>query len=192
MFPEIITCKKCGEAKPSTEFYFRNSRLGQNKGHPRIIIESSGCKKCRIIRQSKTYIKKDIDYSSLTTEKRIKRLFINLKQRAKEYGMEFNLDYQFLLQMYQNQGACCAVSGIRFIERREAGTRYSPHQPSLDRIDSKKGYTKDNVQFVLTAINMGKNSWPLDEVIKIWKCVIAKNRKQSSQSTQQIDLINER
>jgi hypothetical protein len=35
---------------------------------------------------------------------------------------------------------------------------------SIDRIDSKKGYIKDNIQFVCMAINQMKSDLTLDEL----------------------------
>lgn len=34
----------------------------------------------------------------------------------------------------------------------------------MDRIDSSKGYTKDNVEFVCRFINLGKNGYSKKEV----------------------------
>lgn len=42
----------------------------------------------------------------------------------------------------------------------------SPWLASLDRIDSSKGYTKDNIQFVTMFANYAKNSFTHDEMIQ--------------------------
>ena len=55
----------------------------------------------------------------------------------------------------------CEMSGIPFSEK---GTEWfrNPWSPSLDRIDSKKGYTPDNVRIVLCAVNAAMNEWGED------------------------------
>ena len=45
---------------------------------------------------------------------------------------------------------------------------------SLDRIDSRKGYTIDNVHWVLKAVNIMKNTYPLSFFVAICRKVVAK------------------
>ena len=45
---------------------------------------------------------------------------------------------------------------------------------SLDRIDSKKGYTIDNVQWVYKKINMMKQNYDQKEFVNLC-CLIAEN-----------------
>ena len=52
--------------------------------------------------------------------------------------------------------------------------RYSGNL-SIDRIDSKVGYTKDNIQIVLKEVNLMKNTLSHEEFIKICKLVTATN-----------------
>jgi hypothetical protein len=40
-----------------------------------------------------------------------------------------------------------------------ARTKISPYAPSLDRIDCRKGYTKDNVRIVVYALNVMLMDW---------------------------------
>lgn len=47
-----------------------------------------------------------------------------------------------------------------------------PAAPSLDRIDSGKDYTLDNVQMVLQVVNMMKNDMPQGVFIEVCQSVI--------------------
>ena len=47
---------------------------------------------------------------------------------------------------------------------------------SIDRIDSSKGYTKDNIQLVCSAANMMKGYMEYNELIQFCKAII-KNKK---------------
>jgi hypothetical protein len=44
-----------------------------------------------------------------------------------------------------------------------------PLQASLDRINPKKGYQTDNVQFVSLAANLAKNDWSHNQIAEIWE-----------------------
>lgn len=43
---------------------------------------------------------------------------------------------------------------------------------SIDRIDSSKGYTRDNVVLVCSSINVMKNSHSIDEFINLCRSVV--------------------
>jgi hypothetical protein len=58
----------------------------------------------------------------------------------------------------------CAISG------REVSFRLGDvNKASLDRIDSNKGYTLDNVQIVTTIANMMKRNWLQEDIIALAK-----------------------
>jgi hypothetical protein len=75
----------------------------------------------------------------------------------------------------QLASGCCAVTGLPFhVEINRA--RKHPRAPSLDRIDSAKGYTTDNVRVVLWAVNTGCMEWGLDEYLAIASAAVANNQ----------------
>ena len=74
------------------------------------------------------------------------------KSRAKAQGLEFALDIDWLMA----QPFMCAVTGSKFVTPARG---HGPLAPSLDRIDSKKGYTKDNVRLVVLWYNIAKREW---------------------------------
>ena len=51
----------------------------------------------------------------------------------------------------------------------------SPYVPSLDRVDSNKGYTMENVVLCCWAVNVGKNNFPLQTYLDVCKEVAKKN-----------------
>jgi hypothetical protein len=52
---------------------------------------------------------------------------------------------------------------------------YNNNTASLDRIDSSKGYTKDNIQWVHTMVNMSKNKYDNNKFIEMCKLVAINN-----------------
>lgn len=56
----------------------------------------------------------------------------------------------------------CEVTGLPFSWTRYAKRTIRPMAPSVDRIDSSKGYTRDNVRLVIFAANCAMGSWGED------------------------------
>jgi hypothetical protein len=63
----------------------------------------------------------------------------------------------------------CAISGVLIVL-----TPKSSRTASLDRIDSAKGYTTDNIQWVHKTINIIKWNLSCDQFIK-WCKIVARN-----------------
>ena len=91
--------------------------------------------------------------------------------RCSHNGMEFNLDREWAEKIYTGY---CELTKISFILD---GERQSPYSLSLDRIDNKKGYTKDNCRFILLSINMMKGIGTDNEMYKIAKALIDERKK---------------
>ncbi len=85
-------------------------------------------------------------------------LIRSLKQRAKIMKIEFDLDVNFIDEMYTAQNGKCALTKIDFMFEKQDSSR-RPFAPSIDRIDSKLGYTKDNVRLVCIVVNLSLNEF---------------------------------
>ena len=66
------------------------------------------------------------------------------KQRAKLKSREHSITLEDIKDLYPVDGKC-PVFGFN-LEFNDAGFRET--SPSIDRIDSDKGYTKDNIQII--------------------------------------------
>ena len=84
------------------------------------------------------------------------KFFSNVKYEAARRGIEFDLTIDFLDGLIRGQSHKCYYTELPI----DAKTRDSI-TASLDRLDSSKGYTKDNVHFVIKDVNMMK--WTLKE-----------------------------
>lgn len=74
------------------------------------------------------------------------------KTRANKNDWEIDIDLDYLCGLYVKQNGKCGMSNV-FMETAGQGDQ----SVSLDRIDSSKGYTKDNVQLTCWRINNAKN-----------------------------------
>ena|SRR3990167_864845 len=138
-----------------------------SSGHPR----SCGCLKHRISKHriSKHRIGSENPqwkgYGEISG-----RYFKNLKKGAKRRKIEFLISVEEIWNLFLNQNRKCALSGkeIFFSLTR---LRYKEQTASLDRIDSNKGYTIDNIQWVHKDINQMKTNFKEDIFINYCKLI---------------------
>lgn len=84
------------------------------------------------------------------------RLWSATRSRAKKNSLEFDIPLGFIEGVLER--GVCQVTGIPFDT--EEVLRKRPWIPSVDRIDSKRGYVMGNVQIVVWAYNQAKWDWP--------------------------------
>jgi type II secretory pathway pseudopilin PulG len=90
---------------------------------------------------------RDRKYAAKRREKfeyRLQMLLNASKQRAKQKGREHSITLEDIKDIYPTDGKC-PVFGFD-LEFGNAGFRET--SPSIDRIDSSKGYTRDNIQII--------------------------------------------
>lgn len=97
----------------------------------------------------------------------------------KKQAKEFKLTLQVLKDQFEKQGGVCPYTGWVLDNpatvREAQHTRSHPKRASLDRKDSTKGYTANNIQFVSWMANCAKNCFSEGELIEFCKAV-ANNR----------------
>ena len=76
------------------------------------------------------------------------------KSRKSRIKHEFTIDIKYVWELFLTQKRMCALSGIPIYFGK---TNMDETTASLDRIDSKVGYVKGNVQWVHKDINRMKN-----------------------------------
>lgn len=93
-------------------------------------------------------------------------------RRTKSRDKDFKLTLIDLKNIWEKQNAICPYSGVKL----ELVSNQNPiYSASLDRIDSTKGYTLDNIQFVSQAINYMKNTMSHEQTLLLCS-LIAKNQ----------------
>lgn len=93
----------------------------------------------------------------------IKRIMDGARQRSKKKNWHFDLDLEWLMSQLSEK---CPIFGIEYTFLLRKGTRDS--SPSLDRIDSTKGYTKDNVIIVSWLANKFKNQATVEQLGQLY------------------------
>jgi len=102
--------------------------------------------------------------SARKPEYKLKNLLKHAKVHAKNRNREFNISLQDLEQLERAQQNRCAISGVLF---EDSGNK----SISLDRINSNKGYSKDNIQFVTKIVNVMKSNFELKEFLDTCKLI---------------------
>ena len=179
---DVKACTKCDLSKSVLEFHKSKT---QKHG------VSSICKRCanlaakkwsnenrdKRLLNSRIYEKnnkesisarKKVKRESMTLDDRFKHLIKNAKSR-KEYLVSVNDLY--LQKVYEDQKGLCAYTKLPLLA---AGNQLNTM--SLDRIDSSKDYTEDNIQLVCVAINKMKLDMTEDRFIELC-LLVTKNSK---------------
>lgn len=133
------------------------------------------------LRNQYRYICKKYDYqrtvnrrNSLSDSDKLIKLLrercLNAKLRAKSKNIYFDITKEDLLNLWDKQNGKCALTGLDMTYDRYKGRIYT--NVSVDRIDSSKGYTKDNIQLVCMAANQAKSDLTDEELYEICKGII--------------------
>lgn len=86
--------------------------------------------------------------------------FRNLLETSKRRGKEHSLTLEEMKEVWDKQKGICPYTGfnLKLFGRKSAYKAEDGHlAASLDRKDSLKGYTKDNIQFVSLMANYAKH-----------------------------------
>jgi len=150
------TCTLCNETKPLSEFL---KDKAASKGY------RNQCKKCLRDRnkdvwnnRKESYNKNMRKYRS-TIKGAIMTSLVAAKGRSKKQGISFDLDLEYVTNLFEKQQGKCAITGEVMVPKSKE--RLSP---SLDKIDPQKGYTKGNVQWLTWKSNMIKQDMNMDEL----------------------------
>lgn len=116
-------------------------------------------------------------FSKLRAEKRkspeemIKHRVIQLRNRAKENNLSFNLTAEYLLNQWNNQKGLCYYTAeqLDFTLVDPSRTQAHPLAPSVDKLDPTLGYVMGNVVWCLQTINQMKRDFPYQQFIEICK-----------------------
>ena len=95
-----------------------------------------------------------------------------LRKSAEKRGYSFEVSIEYLWNLFLQQKQICAITGDYIPTIKEA---------SLDRIDSSKGYTEGNVQWVTYQANISKHVMSMNELYEFCKKVLNHANQQPSQ-----------
>lgn len=93
--------------------------------------------------------------------------FAEIRLNARQRKVEFTITVNEIWEMFLAQGGMCALTGVPIYFKIKEEEGIVRQTASLDRIDSKKGYTIDNVWWVHKDVNRVKNAYSLPQLVDI-------------------------
>jgi hypothetical protein len=97
----------------------------------------------------------------------LKRIFNNITAKFNKSNKAEKRVNQITIEdvknLYEQQNGKCAISGIPMTRIHVPQSKLCDTNISIDRIDSKIGYTKDNIQLVCARVNSMKSTLSMDE-----------------------------
>jgi len=153
-------CMDCKEELNVSEFYRDKSNSTGLQTY---------CKKCSV-QHTKKWASTLDGYS----KKLFSDIMHNCAKRSKKLDILINVSD--IKDLYNKQGGICALSGLKmtFDTYMEKGNQHiiNKYNMSVDRIDSNKGYTKDNIQLVCAIINRMKTDLEDKEFINLCETIV--------------------
>ena len=97
----------------------------------------------------------------------------NAKRRSKEKGLVFEIDINYIKELYSKQSGKCYYSKLplNIVKNQESGLHDS-FKMTLDRLDPEKGYVKGNVVWCAYCINSFKLNMSKDKIVEVCKAII--------------------
>jgi hypothetical protein len=159
-------CFRCNRSLPENMFAILGPRFWKSSSRPLTALHP-WCHTCR--KQAKG---KWISHPSYTPEldRFWKSKFSFVRSAALNRNIFLGIDYEDLLGKYIEQDGLCAISGLKINPFENGGTSVKSGRnsagASVDRIDSMKHYTPDNIQIILSCVNQMKGELPQDIFIE--------------------------
>ena len=106
----------------------------------------------------------------------------SLKNSATLRGIKFDIDIKYAWELYEKQDKKCAVSGLEIVFASSRKDYLSKKTTaSLDRIDSKKHYSNNNIQWIHKTLNKMKSNQPQKDFVFMCSAVCDYQRQHDKQ-----------
>lgn len=165
MEEKLYLCSHCKKYKPAREF----TKSTKNKHRDML---NNSCKECykTVYNDNRKKIKE-----ATALEKVLKVRLHDALVRAKKKNLFIDITISDLQKLWNKQDGKCALTKFSMTLVWGNGKK-NIYNLSVDRIDSSKGYTKDNIQLVCAAANMMKGYMEYNDLINFCEAIIKNNK----------------
>lgn len=143
-------CTSCKKELSNLEFSTSENKKGK--------FTRAVCNKCLTKKRNENFSK--------TPDNFIKNLFTQLRSTRRDSGLDWDINYEFLMSVWHLQKGKCSLSGLNMTWHKGSGKTH--FNISIDRKNPDLGYLPSNVQLVCVCVNLMKQS--LNDVDFIWWC----------------------
>lgn len=118
------------------------------------------------------------DHKYRTIENFLRSLVNGVKGRCRARSIKFDINFDCINKLYIEQNGRCLLTGIKLELKKpkDNNSRPFPFSPSIDRIDSNKGYTKNNIRLICWSMNNSLNMYGEDVYRFVAIKYISKNK----------------
>lgn len=167
---DYFTCRKCGVPKRRDEFA-PSAFNGRNAAHCKACCAAyQRARRAAGIKPSgrNTRIAK-LSPEARARHFRISSMLDSAQSNSRKRGRSYDLDAQYVEQLWQAQHGKCALSGLPLsVERGQ-------YVASLDQIKVAGGYVRGNVRLVCWAVNRGRGELDDADYIELCRQVVRCN-----------------
>jgi hypothetical protein len=161
----------CSNPDCNKEFLKDKSELKRNDKIGRKNYCSLKCSGHSSHKHLKKYVGENVKYLKPYQNNR-RDEFTGLREhfrRVKKRKHYYDITLEDLLDLWNQQEGICPYSGVKLVHPNEGGNNLNT--ASLDRIDSKVGYIKGNLQFISIICNQAKNNLTHEEMLTFLKTI---------------------
>jgi len=136
---------------------------------PKDHLSGHGCPKCALRASATKNNKNSMIIQDINTGFYINNAVWNkYKKNAKKRNLNFDITPEDILELYKKQNGLCAFTGAKLICNSIRGDK---NNWSIDRLNSNKGYTIDNIVLDTKTVNMYRNRSTPTEFLEICNMV---------------------
>lgn len=168
----LYYCKTCKKWLRETKFSKDNTNLHNNRGG--LCTQCKDCQRARYYKERQRIL--DDDYAALRYK--LNQALKGTRRRSKLKDTYNDLDMEYLWYLWNSQNGKCALTGTQMTYKFYEG-RVNANL-SIDRIDSSKGYIKENIQFVTMVANQMKNDLTIEELVELCNKIIKQQDKNNN------------
>lgn len=163
-------CKSCHKIFDGIKENFHIKKYSNNGKNVSYNVDCRECKNKSNRERTEQY-RKDV-------KPFIAKRLAQIRLRAKEQGLPFDLDSDYLYDLWIKSDGKCYYTGfdISFDKVRTDKNTSHDYQPSLDKKDPTLGYVKGNVIWCANIINTMKNKSTFNEFISICGLIYERNK----------------
>lgn len=147
------------------------ARLAQARQGLQVVTDQNAA---RFVRQARSRQRaEDIEKTPWLAAPAWARLaYTTAKRNARKRGIKFSLTRTDIEILVTRCEGCCELSGIPFELDPHATASRRPFAPSIDRIESSKGYDRHNVRVICVAANLALNEWGDETLLRLARAIV--------------------
>lgn len=162
-----LICPNCGKRYWKTLYEFSKNI---SKNHDNFC--SASCSSNYFVNKNRSEASKLFDRYLNAIRKRSDIEKSNIARK----NIIYNVTVDDLYDIWKKQNGICVYTGVKLTLKNKNSINVCSNNfmASVDRIDSSKGYTKDNIQFISRTANLAKHTMSHEEMVEFCKIVANK------------------